>query len=153
MDVASQFMKIALEEAFIAYRLDEIPIGAIIVKNGEVIARAHNSNRAENDATRHAEIVAISMAGRILDNERLLGCDLYVTKEPCVMCAGAIVHSRINTVYIGARDMKYGACGSVLSLCSGKVLNHAPIVKFGICENESVAMLKSFFKEKRRVKK
>ncbi len=143
------FMIMALEEAKKAYELGEVPVGSVIVKNGEVLAAAHNYSRTTNNPTRHAEMVAIETAARILGNERLTECDMYVTKEPCAMCAGAIVHARIKKVVIGTRDIRFGACGTVLSVCGNTALNHLPEIKFGICEDEASALLKNFFRERR----
>ena len=146
-------MNCALEEAEKAYALGEIPCGAVIVMNGEIIARGYNTNRMGNNPTRHAEIVAIELAAAHLSNERLGGCALYVTKEPCVMCAGAIIHSRIDAVYIGARDEKYGACGTRFDILGNKGFNHCPEIFFGICEEETTALIKKFFSELRLRKK
>jgi tRNA(adenine34) deaminase len=143
------FMRIALEEAKIAFKSGEIPVGALIVKNGEVIARAHNCNRKLRNSVKHAEIICIEEASLVLCNERLLDCDFYVTKEPCAMCAGAIVHARIKSVFIGAEDEKYGACGTVLNVCGNERLNHVPIIEFGILREEASFILKEFFKIKR----
>jgi tRNA(adenine34) deaminase len=139
------FMKAALDEASIAFKAEEIPVGAVIVKNGEIISAGKNSNRLENCPTRHAEINAIEKAAEFLENERLAGCTLYVTKEPCAMCAGAIVHSRIDRLVIGAPDIKYGACGTVLDVCGNKILNHVPEIVFGVLENECSDLIKEFF--------
>jgi len=138
------FMKEALAEAKKAGEEDEIPVGAVIVLNDEIIARGHNQNRQENNATRHAEIIAIERASALIRNERLTDCVLYVTKEPCAMCAGAIVHSRLKRVIIAAKDIKYGACGTVLSVCGSSILNHVPEIEFGLFEKESAALLKNF---------
>jgi tRNA(adenine34) deaminase len=146
------FMCIALEEAKMAFESGEIPVGAVIIKDGSVIARAHNSNRELRDPVKHAEIICIEEASRVLGNERLLECDLYVTKEPCAMCAGAIVHARIKNVFIGAEDEKYGACGTVLSVCGNSTLNHVPAIEFGILKEEASNLLKKFFKNKRNNK-
>ncbi|HPJ34889.1 MAG TPA: tRNA adenosine(34) deaminase TadA, partial [Spirochaetota bacterium] len=132
---------------------DEIPVGAVIVRDGEIIAWGFNRNRELNDPTMHAEIIAIRDACRAMNNERLTGCDLYVTKEPCAMCAGAIVHSRIRKVIIGAGDIKYGACGTVLDVCGNAALNHRPEIIFGIKKEESASLLKKFFKQKREALK
>jgi tRNA(adenine34) deaminase len=140
------FMRIALEEAKIAFDSGEIPVGALIIEDGEIIARAHNINRSLNNPVKHAEIICIEEASRVLSNERLLDCDLYVTKEPCAMCAGAIVHARIKNVFIGAEDEKYGACGTVLNVCGNENLNHVPIIEFGILREEASKILKKFFK-------
>ncbi len=147
------FMSIAIEEAKTAYESGEIPVGAVIVKDGAVIARAHNCNRGLRDPVKHAEIICIEEASRVLNNERLSGCELYVTKEPCAMCAGAIVHARIKSVLIGAEDKKYGACGTVLSVCGNSSLNHVPKIEFGILRDESSIILRDFFRNKRDNKK
>ena len=139
-------MRIALEEARLAYEKGEIPVGAVIVKDGGIIARAHNRNREMNNPVKHAEIICIEEASRILNNERLVDCELYVTKEPCAMCSGAIVHARIKSVFIGTEDEKYGACGTVLNVCASERLNHVPKIEFGILREESSLLLKKFFK-------
>ncbi len=143
-------MRIALEEAKIAFEKGEIPVGAVIVKNDEVIARAHNLNRSMNNPVKHAEMICIEKASGILGNERLTDCELYVTKEPCAMCSGAIVHARIKRVVIGAEDSKYGACGTVLNICGNKKLNHVPEIEFGIMGQEASLLLKEFFKDLRK---
>jgi tRNA(adenine34) deaminase len=143
------FMNEALLEAEKAYKSDEIPIGAIIVYNGEIISRAHNLNRQLKNPVKHAEIIAIEQAADIMNNERLIDCDLFVTKEPCAMCSGAIIHSRIRKVYIGAADKKYGACGTVFSVSGNPKMNHKPEIEFGVLEEESSLFLKKFFKSKR----
>jgi tRNA(adenine34) deaminase len=147
------FMLIALEEAETAFMSGEIPVGAVIVRDGELIARAHNSNRELHNPVKHSEIICIEEASRILGNERLLDCELYVTKEPCAMCAGAIVHARIKSVFIGAEDQKYGACGTVLNVCGNVLLNHVPKIEFGIMRDEASLVLKKFFKIKRAYSK
>ena len=149
MDKVS-YMKRALDLAYEASLDGEVPVGAVIVYEGQIIAEAGNSTRRDNNPTMHAEMRAISMASQILGNERLTECDLYVTKEPCVMCSGAIVHARIRKVYIGASDKRYGACGTVFSVCGNSLLNHIPEIEFGICEHECSAILKNFFRQKRR---
>ncbi len=144
------FMTIALEEAKKAYSLGEVPVGAVIVKKNKIIAKSHNETRTSNNPLRHAEIIVIEKASEHLQNERLIECDLYVTKEPCSMCAGAIVNSRVSRLIIGARDERYGACGTVLSVCGNRILNHIPKIEFGILENRSANLLKKFFKERRK---
>jgi tRNA(adenine34) deaminase len=144
-DENTAFMRIALQEARESLETGEIPVGAVIAKDGAVIARAHNENRASRNPVKHAEILAIERAAALLQNERLTGCDLYVTKEPCAMCAGAIVHARLRRVYIAAEDPKYGACGSVLTVCGHPRLNHEPEVTFGILREEAAALLTGFF--------
>lgn len=143
------YMAAAIEEAKIAFANDEIPIGAVIVKDDKIIARGRNRNREHNNPVKHAEILCIEEAARVLNNERLIDCDLYVTKEPCVMCSGAIVHARIKRVIIGAEDEKYGACGTVLNVCGNKALNHVPDIEFGVLREEASLLLKAFFKDKR----
>jgi len=144
-----EFMRQALLLARAAADLDEVPVGAVIVHDGEVIAAAHNENRGSRNPVRHAEICAIERAASFLENERLTGCVMYVTKEPCAMCSGAIVHARIEKVYIGARDIKYGACGTVLSVCGNSVLNHVPLIEFGLLEGDCAGILREFFRMKR----
>lgn len=144
------FMQIALEEAKKAFAKGEIPVGALIVKNGEIIARSHNTNREMNNAVKHAEIICIEEASRYLNNERLNGCTLYVTKEPCAMCSGAIVNSRLEKVIIGTEDDKYGACGTVLNICGNTILNHVPEIEFGILRKECSVLLKNFFSNLRK---
>jgi tRNA(adenine34) deaminase len=146
----TDYMLLALEEARAAARSGEIPVGAVIVLDGKIIARSRNANRASQDSTRHAEIDAIRAASASLGNERLTGCALYVTKEPCSMCAGAIVHARIARVVIGAADIKYGACGTVFSVCGNPALNHVPEITFGVLEEEASSILSSFFAELRK---
>ena len=122
----TNFMQAALALAREAAARGEIPVGAVIVKDGAVISSARNDNRETGNPVRHAEIIAIEKACGAIGNERLTGCDLYVTKEPCAMCAGAIVHARIRRLVVGARDTRYGACGTVLSVCGNRSLNHVP---------------------------
>ncbi len=145
-----QFMQLALKQARLAYAEDEIPIGAVIVKNNTILASAHNTNRASNNPTRHAEIIAIEEAAAAIKNERLIDCDLYVTKEPCSMCAGAIVDPRIKRIFIAAADIKYGACGSKFSVCGNPNLNHVPEIIFGLCQKDAADLLSNFFQDKRR---
>lgn len=147
------FMELALKEAASAAVGEEIPVGAVAVRDGRVIAAAYNSNRGENKATRHAEINAIERAAEALGCERLTDCVLYVTKEPCAMCAGAIVHARIKRLVIGTKDIKYGACGTVLSVCGNPLLNHRPEIVFGVLEAECAEILKDFFLKKRNEKR
>lgn len=144
-----EFMEAAILLAEEAYSRDEIPVGAVIVKDGNIISSGSNENREKNDATLHAEIIAIKNASEHLNNERLIDCDLYVTKEPCAMCAGAIVHSRIRCVIIGTEDTKYGACGTAFDVCGNSRMNHVPDIRFGILREKSSSLLKKFFQEKR----
>ncbi len=147
------FMNQALKEAEKAYSKLEIPVGAIIVKDGKIIARAHNQKEIKTDTTKHAEITAIQKASKKLKSWRLIDCEMYVTLEPCTMCAGAIINSRIKKVYIGAMDEKTGAVGSVLNLFEDYKFNHKPESETGILKEDCEDILKRFFKELRKSKK
>ena len=147
------FMKEALKEAKKAYDKLEIPVGAVIVKDGKIIARAHNQKETKCDTTNHAEILAIQKASKKLNSWRLIDCEMYVTLEPCSMCAGAIINSRIKKVYIGTMDEKTGAVGSVFNLFNDYKFNHKVDFETGILKNECEDILKSFFKELRKIKK
>lgn len=153
MQEKEKFMKEALKEALKAYDKLEVPVGAVIVKDGKVIARAHNVKEQKNDTTKHAEILAISKASKKLESWRLIDCEMYVTLEPCSMCAGALINSRIKKVYIGAMDEKTGACGSVLNLLEDYTFNHKVEVETGILESNCEELLKKFFRELRQSKK
>lgn len=145
----SFYMNIALNEAKIAKQDDEVPIGAIIVKDGEIIARAHNTRQADQISTHHAEILCIEEACRKVGSWRLEGCTLFVTLEPCSMCAGAIIQSRIDTVVYGASDRKGGFFGGLTDIKGVQGLNHYPKVIGGVLEQEAKELLKNFFKVKR----
>lgn len=145
-------MREALAEAQKAYGLREVPIGAVIVKNGEIVGRGHNLKETMRDATLHAEIIAIKDACKNLGGWRLPGCTMYVTLEPCAMCAGALVNSRVEKLVIGSRDYKTGACGSVLNLVQTEKLNHQVDVVDGVLEEECSDILKRFFAELRQYK-
>lgn len=147
------FMKQALKEAEKAYKKLEVPVGAIIVKDGKIIARAHNQKETKTDTTKHAEILAIQKASKKLESWRLIDCEMYVTLEPCTMCAGAIINSRIKKVNIGAMDEKTGAVGSVLNLFEDYTFNHKVEAEKGILKEECEQILKQFFKELRKNKK
>ena len=147
------YMKQALKEAEKAYKKLEVPVGAIIVKNGKIIARAHNQKEEKKDTTKHAEILAIQKASKKLQSWRLIDCEMYVTLEPCSMCAGAIINSRIKKIYIGANDEKTGAAGSVLDLFNDYKFNHKVEVEKGLLKKECEKILKDFFKELRKLKK
>jgi tRNA(adenine34) deaminase len=149
-DTDATFMEAALKEAAAAASEGEIPVGAVIVRDGEILARGRNRNRSRQNAVLHAEIIAIQEASKITGNERLTGCDLYVTKEPCAMCAGAIVHARIRKVYIGTQDSKYGACGTALAVCGNPLLNHVPEIEFGLLGEQSRELLRVFFEALRQ---
>ncbi len=146
------FMGLALKEAKKAKALLEVPVGAVIVKDGQVISKGYNQKETGKTALGHAEISAINKACKKLSSWRLSGCEMYVTLEPCVMCAGAIMHARIDAVYIGARDEKTGFCGSFFDFFSLRV-NHKPRIVFGVREEECEAELKEFFKMLRSRKK
>ena len=128
---------------------NEVPVGAVIVCYDRIIGRGYNQCESLVDPTAHAEILAISAAANTLDDWRLNKCTIYVTKEPCVMCAGAIINSRINRLVFGAYDKKKGACGSVYQLCGDKLLESNTVVKGGILENKCSSILKDFFSSKR----
>ena len=147
------FMREALKEAKKAYNKLEIPVGAVIVKNGEIIARAQNKKKKKKDTTKHAEILAIQKASKKLETWRLNDCEMYVTLEPCPMCAGALIQSRIKKVYIGTMDEKTGACGSVLNLLEDFKFNHKVEVEKGILKEECEKILKEFFIKLREYKK
>lgn len=152
MDVAEKYMKEALKEANKAKTIGEVPIGAVIVKDDKIIARAHNLRETKMNSLNHAEIIAIDKACKKTGNFRLENCDLYVTVEPCLMCAGAIVQSRIRKVYFGTRDDKYGAVVSVANAFDIKS-NHKVELEQGILKLECEKILKDFFKEIRANKK
>jgi tRNA(adenine34) deaminase len=142
-------MRIALEEAATAETHGEVPVGAVLVKDGEVIARAHNRNLLDNDPSGHAEMVVMREAAQKLKNHRLNGCELFVTMEPCAMCAGAIVHARIARLVYGASDPKAGAVQSVLQVVNHPKLNHQTEVVSGVLADECGAIVKDFFRKKR----
>ena len=146
------FMRLALKEAKKAYDAGEIPVGAVIVREGDIISVAHNTRETSNDASSHAEISAIRKAGKALGTWRLSDCDIYVTLEPCAMCAGALIQSRIRTLYFGASDPKAGAVGSVINVLTVKDFNHKVDVIAGILEDECSALLKDFFMDLRSEK-
>ena len=147
------YMKIALKEAEKAYNELEVPVGAIIVKEGKIIARAYNEKEKKHDTTKHAEILAIQKASKKLKSWRLNDCDMYVTLEPCSMCAGALIQSRIRKVYIGTMDEKTGSCGSVLNLLEDYKFNHKVEIENNVCKEECEKILKDFFKNLRKSKK
>ncbi|MEN3013909.1 MAG: tRNA adenosine(34) deaminase TadA [Endomicrobiia bacterium] len=144
------FMLEALKEAKKAYKKNEVPVGAVIVLNNKIISRAHNLNISLRDPTAHAEILAIKKASKILDNYRLNECELYVTLEPCAMCAGAIVYARIKKLFYATEDPKSGCCKSVLNIVNNKKLNHQVETYTGLCKEKSQNLLKKFFKKLRK---
>ncbi|MEG2189294.1 MAG: tRNA adenosine(34) deaminase TadA [Christensenella sp.] len=144
-----KWMKCAISEALRAGMADEVPIGAVIVRDGAVIATGANTRETSKNPLGHAEINAIQKASALLDGWRLLGCTLYVTLEPCPMCAGAIINARIPRVVFGAYDKKAGAFGTLYNLAEGK-LNHTPAVLGGVLKDECAALLSEYFKHKRK---
>lgn len=143
------FMQRALELARIAAQRGEVPVGAVVARDGRIIAEAYNGTRSLNDPTAHAEMLAIREAGRAVGSERLEGCDLWVTLEPCAMCAGAIVHSRIGRVYYAAADPKGGAVESGARVFAQPQCLHRPEIYAGIGESRSAELLRAFFKQRR----
>ena len=145
----SDFMQLALDQARHAWTLGEVPVGAVVVKDGEVIAVGYNQPIGRHDPTAHAEIVALRAAAAKMGNYRLPGCELFVTLEPCVMCSGAMMHARLARVVYAAQDPKTGAAGSVVNLFEQEQLNHHTEVVGGVMAEEAGAMLKGFFAERR----
>ena len=143
------FMREALRQALKAGKADEVPVGAVIVRAGKVIARAHNQVELLKDATAHAEMLALTQAEAAVDDWRLIDCDLYVTKEPCAMCAGALVHTRVRRVIFGCADPAAGAAGSVINLLQMPTLNHRCDIAAGVLQDECAGILKDFFRERR----
>ncbi|MFH1128188.1 MAG: tRNA adenosine(34) deaminase TadA [Candidatus Omnitrophota bacterium] len=144
------YMSEAIKEARKAFEEDEVPVGAVIVYDGRIISRGHNQIERLKDSTAHAEMLAITSATNCLGTKWLNGATLYVTIEPCSMCAGALVLTRIKSICFGAKDPKTGACGSVLNIIDNKKLNHRIKVKSGILEKECGDLLKDFFRKKRK---
>lgn len=153
MNYKEKFMNEALKQARQAYNKLEVPVGAVIVKDGKIIARSYNQKECKNDTTNHAEILAIKKASKKLNSWRLIDCDMYVTLEPCSMCAGALIQSRIRKVYFGAEDAKTGACGSVLNLLEDYKFNHVVEVEKGVLKDECESLLKDFFVKLRDLKR
>ena len=149
MEREETFMRLAIGEAAQAAGEGEVPVGAVIVRGDAVISRAHNLRESGRSALAHAELLAIDAACRALGGWRLFECEMYVTLEPCPMCAGAIINSRLRRVVFGARDPKAGCCGSVLDLFAAP-FNHHPEIMGGVLEEECAALLRSFFRERRK---
>jgi tRNA(adenine34) deaminase len=149
MTIMASYMSIALEEAHAAKARGEVPVGCVIVRNGEVIARASNRTMADRDPTAHAELIAIRAAAAALGSERLTDCDLYVTLEPCAMCAAAMSFARVRRLYFGASDPKGGAVENGVRFFAAPTCHHKPEVYGGINESESAALLKDFFQARR----
>lgn len=149
MNIHEIYMQHALTEARKAFDADEVPVGAVIVHGDEIIGRAYNQIKTLKDPTAHAEMIAITQAAAYLENERLNGCILYATIEPCAMCVGAAVLARLKTVVYGANDSKTGACGSAVNMAQPGLFNHSLEVVSGILEGECRAIMQEFFLEKR----
>ncbi len=143
------FMKEAYKEAIKAYDINEVPIGCVIVYNNNIIARGYNKRNSEKNSLKHAEIIAIDKACNVLGDWRLEGCTLFVTVEPCPMCAGAILQSRIDTVVFGTKNNKAGCCGSILNLLDNKSFNHTVKIIDGILLEDCSMLMKKFFKKLR----
>lgn len=152
MEKVIKYMKEALKEAEKAQLIDEVPIGCVIVKDDKIIARGHNQRETKQSPIGHAEIIAINKASKKLKSWRLEGCDIYVTLEPCIMCSGAIIQSRINKVYYGASDPKGGALGSSINVLEANNINHHPKVMSGILQEECSSIITNYFKAKRQSK-
>ena len=144
------FMREALRLAKKAYTAEEVPVGAVVVRGGRIIARAYNQVEMLKDATAHAEMLALTQAEAAVGDWRLTDCDLYVTKEPCVMCAGALVHARVHRVIFGCADERAGAAGSIINVLQMPTLNHRCDISSGVLQNECAAILQDFFKNKRK---
>ena len=152
MELDETFMQEALRLAMKARAADEVPVGAVVVREGKIISRAYNQVELLKDATAHAEMLAITEAEAAVGDWRLTDCDLYVTKEPCPMCAGAIVHTRIRRVIFGCSDLRAGAAGTVMNLLQHNALNHRCQITSGVLQNECTALLQDFFQKKRNLK-
>ena len=148
-ELDAAFMRRAIELALEAEKIDEVPVGALVVRDGKIIAEAYNRRETNKMATHHAEVLAIEEACRALGGWRLPGCTLYVTMEPCAMCAGAIINSRIPRVVFGANDLRFGAFGSLINLAEVP-LNHTPEIIGGVLGDECRAVLQAYFKKKRQ---
>lgn len=142
-------MKLALEEAYKAFSTYEVPVGAVVVHKGNIIGKGYNKRETLKDPTAHAEIIAIKEASEFLGGWRLIDCTMYATLEPCSMCAGAIMNSRIDRLVIGAKDPKMGCCGSVVNLVNNPNFNHRVDTIFGVMEEECSRLMKDFFKQLR----
>ena len=143
------FMREALRQAQKAYEADEVPVGAVVIREGRIIARAYNQVELLNDATAHAEMLALTQAEAAVGDWRLTDCDLYVTKEPCVMCAGALIHVRLRRLIFGCADTKSGAAGGMINLLKHSALNHHCEITPGVLQNECGAILQNFFRKRR----
>jgi tRNA(adenine34) deaminase len=149
MELDETFMRDALRMAVKARAAEEVPVGAVVVREGKIVSRAYNQVELLKDATAHAEMLALTAAEAAVGDWRLTDCDLYVTKEPCPMCAGAIVHTRIRRVIFGCPDVRAGAGGTVMNLLQHNALNHRSQVTSGVLQNECATLLQDFFRTKR----
>jgi tRNA(adenine34) deaminase len=149
MDLDETFMREALRLAAKAREADEVPVGAVVVHQGKIVSRGYNQVELLKDATAHAEMLALTAAEAAVGDWRLTDCDLYVTKEPCPMCAGAVVHTRIRRVIFGCPDVRAGAAGTVMNLLQHNALNHKSLITSGFLQNECAAILQDFFRKKR----
>ena len=150
MNNDEKYMYEALVQADLALLLDEVPVGCVIVKDDKIIARAHNKREGLGDPTAHAEILAIKKAAKALNDWQLVGCTLYVTIEPCIMCAGTIIQSRISRVVYGAPEIRGGAFGSSINVLEAKNINHYPEITSGVLLDDCTDMIKRYFKSKRK---
>ena len=153
MNKHDKWMKVAFKEAENAFKMDEVPIGAVVVKDQIIIGKGFNQCERLNDSTAHAEMIAITSAANTIGNWRLSGCTLYVTKEPCPMCAGALINSRLDMVVFGMYDEKEGCCGSLYQLCRDPRFKHQLSVKGGVMEEASQLIINEFFKKQRDLKR
>ena len=144
------WMRLALEEASLAVQAGEVPVGALVIKDREIVGRGHNRSLLDHDPSAHAEIVALRQAAARLENHRLTGCEMFVTIEPCAMCAGALVHARVARLVYGASDPKAGAVSSVFEVVNHPGLNHKMEVKSGVLERECSEILQQFFRKRRK---
>jgi len=148
-EIDGDWMQLALEQAWVAADLGEVPVGALVIKDGIILGQGHNRNLRDNDPTAHAEIVALRQAASRFGNHRLIGCEMIVTIEPCAMCAGAIIHARLARLVYGASDPKAGAAGSVLQVLNHPRLNHRVEITPGVLKESCSQVLKSFFQNRR----
>ena len=152
MNTIEKYMRMALKEADKAEAIDEVPVGCVIVKDNKVIAKGHNQRETTNLVENHAEIIAIRKANKKLHSWRLEDCDIYITLEPCIMCSGAIIQSRIRHIYYGAKDYKGGALGSSINVLESTNINHHPEATDGVLEQECSSKISNYFQKKRKNK-
>ena len=149
MTADEKFMRAAIKEALKTAGTDDVPVGAVIVRDGKIIARGRNVKEARRDATAHAEMLALLRAQKKLNDWRLLDCTLYVTLEPCAMCAGAVINCRLDRLVFGAYDKRFGCCGTLCNLPADPRFNHRAAVEGGVLEQDCAELLRKFFKDKR----